>query len=66
MKIKKEHRPLAQLDLHKHQAKIDKQMAEAHDIRKYNRMGGEGVRGIYEYEITKFDVPVTRNKLSVA
>ena len=66
LKIKREHRPLAQLELHKHQAKIDQQLAEAQDRRKYTRMGGVDLKDIYMHEISRYDATVSRNRHQVS
>lgn len=40
MQIKMEHQPIDKLELWKHQEKIDRQIAEAQDRRKFDLLGG--------------------------
>ena len=57
--------PLEQLELRKFQEKIDRQIADAQDRRRYDRLGGQSFKNIYLNDISRYDLPnvISRDKL---
>ena len=47
------------MDLAKFQDKIDRQIAEAQDRRRFDRLGGQALRDIHLHDISRYELPKT-------
>ena len=59
LQLRKDHIPIERMDLAKFQDKIDRQIAEAQDRRRFDRLGGQALRDIHLHDISRYELPKT-------
>ena len=62
MQLKKSYKRIDQIELKAHQDKIDRQIADAQERRRYERLGGKEFYSIDQNEMRRYEIPrISRN-----
>lgn len=61
-----EHLPVNSNELKRHAEKVDRQIAEAHDRRELDKLGGIEVKDLVWHDVRRFDAPIVQRNFKTS